>query len=87
MVIAEGPGHQRDTQLVLSQSGYEESLREEKIRFVDLNRNELVWRHACHEEHVWNCPWGALDGRRTSCTGKGSRSAFSICAQPLPVIS
>jgi uncharacterized protein (DUF362 family) len=31
-----------DTQLVLSQSGYEDSLRGEKIRFVDLNRDELV---------------------------------------------
>jgi uncharacterized protein (DUF362 family) len=42
VVIAEGPGHQRDTRLVLSQSGYEESLRDEKIRFVDLNRDELI---------------------------------------------
>ena len=42
VVVAEGPGHQRDTQLVLSQSGYQESLREEKIRFVDLNHDELI---------------------------------------------
>jgi len=42
VVIAEGPGHQRDTQLVLCQSGYEESLRYEKVRFVDLNRDELI---------------------------------------------
>ena len=42
VVVAEGPGHQRDTQLVLSQSGYERFLREEKIRFVDLNRDELI---------------------------------------------
>jgi uncharacterized protein (DUF362 family) len=42
VVVAEGPGHQRDTQLVLSQSGYQESLRGEKIRFVDLNRDELI---------------------------------------------
>ncbi len=42
VVVAEGPGHQRDTQLVLSQSGYEELLRDEKIRFVDLNRDELI---------------------------------------------
>jgi hypothetical protein len=98
IVVAEGPGHQRDTQLVLSQSGYQEPLREEKIRFIDLNRDELirtpirasytgmkelwlppdsaggglsgvhakdkdaslVWRHACHEEHVRNCPRCAL---------------------------
>jgi uncharacterized protein (DUF362 family) len=42
VVVAEGPGHQRDTQLVLSQSGYQESLRGERIRFVDLNRDELI---------------------------------------------
>jgi len=42
VVVAEGPGHQRDTELVLSQSGYQESLRGEKLRFVDLNRDELI---------------------------------------------
>lgn len=42
VTVAEGPGHQRDTQLVLSESGYQESLRAEAIRFVDLNRDELV---------------------------------------------
>ena len=42
VVVAEGPGHQRDTQLVLSQTGYEQRLRDERIRFVDLNRDELV---------------------------------------------
>jgi uncharacterized protein (DUF362 family) len=42
VTVAEGPGHQRDTQLVLSQSGYQQTLREEKIRFVDLNRDELI---------------------------------------------
>jgi uncharacterized protein (DUF362 family) len=42
VVVAEGPGHQRDTQLVLYQSGYQEPLRSKKIRFVDLNRDELI---------------------------------------------
>ena len=42
VLVAEGPGHQRDTQLVLFQSGYEDCLRSEKIRFVDLNHDELV---------------------------------------------
>ena len=42
VLVAEGPGHQRDTQLVLSQSGYQQSLREENVRFVDLNRDQLV---------------------------------------------
>ena len=39
---AEGPGRQHDTQLVLSQSGYDRSLSDEKIQFVDLNRDELI---------------------------------------------
>lgn len=42
VVVAEGPGHQRDTQLVLSQSGYAPILRDNRIRFIDLNRDELV---------------------------------------------
>jgi uncharacterized protein (DUF362 family) len=42
VLVAEGPGHQRDTQFVLSKSGYEQSLRDEKIRFVDLNRDQLI---------------------------------------------
>jgi uncharacterized protein (DUF362 family) len=42
VVVAEGPGHQRDTQLVLSESGYERALQDERIQFVDLNRDELI---------------------------------------------
>ena len=42
VVVAEGPGHQRDTQLVLSQSSYEQELKLHKIPFVDLNRDELI---------------------------------------------
>ena len=42
VIVAEGPGHQRDTQLVLSESGYASILRESGIRFMDLNRDELM---------------------------------------------
>jgi len=42
VVVAEGPGHQRDTFLVLAQSGYHSVLRENRIRFVDLNRDDLT---------------------------------------------
>lgn len=42
VMVAEGPGHQRDTQLVLIESGYRQHLRDQRIRFVDLNRDELV---------------------------------------------
>lgn len=42
VVVGEGPGHQRDTGLVLLESGLEEQLREQKVPFVDLNRDELI---------------------------------------------
>lgn len=42
VVVAEGPGNQRDTELVLFESGYASILRERGIRFVDLNRDELI---------------------------------------------
>jgi len=42
VLVAEGPGHQRDTRLVLAQSGFERQLQELKVPFVDLNRDELV---------------------------------------------
>jgi uncharacterized protein (DUF362 family) len=42
VVVGEGPGHQRDTNLVLSQSGLDQCLKENRVPFVDLNRDELV---------------------------------------------
>jgi uncharacterized protein (DUF362 family) len=42
VIIAEGPGHQRDTQLVLCESGFSSQVNNERIPFVDLNRDELV---------------------------------------------
>jgi uncharacterized protein (DUF362 family) len=42
VVVGEGPGHQRDTELVLEQSGLGDYLRQEGVAFVDLNRDELV---------------------------------------------
>ena len=44
VIVGEGPGHQRDTELVLSESGLKVELREQSVRFVDLNRDELVQR-------------------------------------------
>jgi uncharacterized protein (DUF362 family) len=38
VVVGEGPGHRRDTALVLEESGLAEMLVQEKLRFVDLNR-------------------------------------------------
>jgi uncharacterized protein (DUF362 family) len=42
VVVGEGPGHQRDTELVVHAVGIEHVLCEPKIQFVDLNRDELV---------------------------------------------
>jgi uncharacterized protein (DUF362 family) len=42
VIVAEGPGHQRDTQLVLRATGLEQLLREHRIPFVDLNRDDVV---------------------------------------------
>jgi uncharacterized protein (DUF362 family) len=42
--VGEGPGHQRDTELVLFESGMADELRQQKVPFVDLNRDELVER-------------------------------------------
>jgi uncharacterized protein (DUF362 family) len=41
VVVAEGPGHQRDTYLVLAQSGFQSQLRDRKLSFVDLNRDDV----------------------------------------------
>lgn len=42
VLVAEGPGHHRDTELVLYGSGLAEHLKDRNIAFVDLNRDELV---------------------------------------------
>jgi uncharacterized protein (DUF362 family) len=42
VLVGEGPGHERDTVLVLAETGLESELRDRHIRFVDLNRDEPV---------------------------------------------
>jgi uncharacterized protein (DUF362 family) len=41
VIIAEGPGHCRDAQLVLDQSGLGDVLEESDLEFVDLNHDEV----------------------------------------------
>ena len=41
IVIGEGPGHQRDTEIVVQAAGLKPHLSEWQIEFVDLNRDEL----------------------------------------------
>ena len=43
VVVAEGPGHCRDAQLVLDQSGLGSTLRECRLEFIDLNHDDLVF--------------------------------------------
>lgn len=42
VVVAEGPGHHRDTDLVVHETGLADQLSQRKISFVDLNRDELI---------------------------------------------
>ncbi|HUY13179.1 MAG TPA: DUF362 domain-containing protein [Terriglobia bacterium] len=42
VIVAEGPGHQRDTQLLLRVTGLDQKLKEHGIPFVDLNRDAVV---------------------------------------------
>lgn len=42
VLVAEGQGHVRDSQLVLEQSGLAPVVKESRLRFVDLNHDELV---------------------------------------------
>ena len=57
VIIGEGPGHQRDTELVLSESGMADAMRQQRARFVDLNRDELIQKPllaACTDlKQVW----------------------------------
>lgn len=42
VVVAEGPGHHRDTELLLEYSGLEDALRQVRAPFVDLNLDDLA---------------------------------------------
>jgi len=43
VVVAEGPGHCSDTQLVLDESGLAPTLRQSNLEFVDLNHDDVVF--------------------------------------------
>jgi uncharacterized protein (DUF362 family) len=42
VIVAEGPGHHRDTEFLVHETGLADQLVHRKISFVDLNRDELV---------------------------------------------
>ena len=43
VVVGEGPGHVRDTDMALAESGVQEALDSAKLPFADLNYEELAW--------------------------------------------
>jgi uncharacterized protein (DUF362 family) len=43
VVIGEGPGHRRDTEYLLMSTGLLDQLREHRLRFVDLNQDDVQY--------------------------------------------
>jgi uncharacterized protein (DUF362 family) len=44
VTVGEGPGHVRDTEMALVEGGMLEPLSHEKLEFIDLNYDDVVWR-------------------------------------------
>ena len=44
VTVGEAPGHVRDTQMALDESGVGEALRDGEVTFADLNYEEVAWR-------------------------------------------
>jgi uncharacterized protein (DUF362 family) len=42
VVVGEGPGHRRDMEYLLASTGLSDQLREQRIRFVDLNHDDVA---------------------------------------------
>ncbi len=42
VIVGEGPGHHRDTELLVYETGLHDQLAQRKLSFVDLNRDDLV---------------------------------------------
>ncbi len=45
VIVAEGPGHCRDSQLVLDESGFGDVLNDARLEFVDLNHDDIEFVH------------------------------------------
>jgi uncharacterized protein (DUF362 family) len=41
VIVGEGPGHRRDTEYLLTSTGLFDHLREQRLRFVDLNQDDV----------------------------------------------
>ena len=62
VTVAEGPGHQRDTFLLLVESGLGDQLRRRGVRFVDLNRDDVREVQSPTRIHRPGSPLVAEDG-------------------------
>jgi len=58
VIVAEGPGHRRDTEYLVTSTGLFDYLRDLKIRFVDLNHDDV--RRAPLRSHFMDLPDLAL---------------------------
>ena len=43
VVVGEGPGHRRDIEYLITQTGLLDHLRDARLRFVDLNHDDVRW--------------------------------------------
>ena len=43
VIVAEGPGHRRDTEYLLTRTGLHDHLRDHGVRFVDLNEDDVEY--------------------------------------------
>ena len=43
VVVGEGPGHMRDTEMALVESGLQDALGDARLQFVDLNYSQVGW--------------------------------------------
>ena len=43
VIVGEGPGHRRDTEYLLTQTGLYDHLRDHRVRFVDLNEDDVEY--------------------------------------------
>lgn len=44
VTVGEAPGHVRDTEVALGESGVDEALRGDKLKFADLNYEDVAWQ-------------------------------------------
>jgi uncharacterized protein (DUF362 family) len=69
VLIGEGPGHQRDIEHLITATGLSDHLREDRIRSVDLNTDDVEWRELGQQlqRHGPDCAAGVHAARTSWC--------------------